>query len=79
MATELTGGCELAELMANHILGDVDGYELIAIVNSYRVAHEVRANHGSTCPCLYDILLATLIHSKHFLLEANCYIWTFLK
>jgi hypothetical protein len=50
MALERTGQCELAELVADHVLVDVNGNVLAAIVHSYRQADELGQDGGTARP-----------------------------
>ena len=45
MSTEATGGCKLTELMANHVLSNVDRDKFITVMNCNSVSHEVRGDH----------------------------------
>src|SRR5206468_7385928 len=49
---------ELAEPVADHVLGHVDGNELLAVVHGQRVAHELRRDRRPPRPRLEDLLLA---------------------
>src|SRR5687767_10488501 len=52
---------ELAEVMAHHVLGDVDGDELAAVVHGERVSHELRRDRRAPRPRLEDLLLARAV------------------
>src|SRR5699024_5744213 len=67
MAGELPGGGELAELVADHILGHIDRHMLAAVVNGEGVADELREDGGGAAPGLDDALLAALVHGFDFL------------
>ena len=71
MAAELAGGCELTELVAYHVFGDVHGDELVAIVHGEGVADELGCDHGRAAPGLDDVLLAGSIHVGYLLLELH--------
>ena len=45
MTTEATGGCELTELVTDHILSNVDRDKFVTVMNCNSVSHEVRGNH----------------------------------
>ena len=62
MAAEGTGGGELAQLMTDHVLCDIDGNVLLSVVNGYGVTDHIGEDCGCSGPCLYDGLLAALIH-----------------
>ena len=62
MALKGTGGGELAQLVADHILGDVDGHVLLAIVDGNGVTDEVGEDGGGAAPGLQDALLTGLVH-----------------
>ena len=79
VSTELAGGGKLSELVAYHVFGNVNGDELVSVVHCYGVAYEIRADHRSTGPSLYHILLATLVHGENLLLERDSDEGTFLK
>lgn len=61
MAAEDAGGSELAKLVTHHVLGDVHGDELVAIVHGNSLTHEVGRNHRSSRPCLDGNLLVGLL------------------
>ena len=78
MTSKVAGGGELAQLVADHLLGDVNRDELVSVVNSDRMADEVRRDHAGTGPGLdHFLLLATIIHSKNSLLQNFLDIGTF--
>ena len=78
MAFECSGRREFAELVAYHILSDVNRNELVSIMNCDSMADEVRGDHTGTGPGLHDLLLlATIIHSKNSLFQGFLDIWTF--
>src|SRR5262249_16336003 len=58
MGPEGPRGSELAELVADHRLGDVDGHVLAAVVDGDGVAHHVGDDRGAPAPRLDDALLA---------------------
>ena len=61
MTLEGTGGHELAQLVADHILGDVNGHVLAAVVDGKGVAHEGGEDGGTAAPGLQHLLLAGLV------------------
>ena len=71
VTTESTRGGELAELVANHVFGNVDRDKLVAVVDSECVSYELGGNHGGAAPGLDYRLLAGLLHSSHLLLKLN--------
>ena len=50
MTFESPGECELAQLVANHLIGDVDRHVLLAVVHGNGQADELGQNHGATRP-----------------------------
>jgi len=52
MALESPGECELAQLVANHLIGDVDRHVLLAVVDGDGQADELGQDHGATRPGL---------------------------
>jgi hypothetical protein len=42
---ESPGECELAQLVANHLIGDVDRYVLLAVMHSDRQTDELGQDH----------------------------------
>ena len=78
MTPEVAGGGELAQLVADHLLGDVNRDKLVSVVNSDSMADEVRGDHAGTGPGLDHLFfLATIIHSKNSLLQGFLDVWTF--
>src|SRR5262245_267205 len=51
-------GDELAELVPDHVLGDVNGQELVPVVDGQRVADELRQDRAAPRPGLEHPLLA---------------------
>src|SRR5262245_8817868 len=58
---------KLAELVSDHVLGDVHGNELLAVVDRHRVADHFRHHRRSTRPGLDDLLLVRSIHRLELL------------
>ena len=71
VAAESTRGGELAELVANHVFGNVDRDKLVAVVDSECVSYELGGNHGGAAPGLDYRLLAGLFHGSYLLLELD--------
>ena len=57
MAAEGPGGRELTQLMAHHVLLDVDGHVLPTIMDSDGVAHEGGEDGRAAAPGFQDLLL----------------------
>src|SRR4029079_18468382 len=53
---------ELAELVPDHVLGDVDRHELAAVVHRERMADHLRRDGGAARPGLDDLLVALAVH-----------------
>ena len=62
MSTEVSRRNELAQFVANHILGHVYRNVLLAVIHSDRVTDEGRENGRAAGPRLDDALVALLIH-----------------
>ena len=62
MAAEGAGGRELTQLVADHILLDIDGHVLAAVVNGNGVAHEGGEDGRAPAPGLEDLLLVLRVH-----------------
>ena len=78
MAFESSGRREFAELVAHHVLSDVNRNELVSIMNCDSVAYEVRGDHAVVGLCIHDLLRrATIIHSKNSLFQGLLDVWTF--
>src|SRR5699024_1203917 len=61
VAAEGAGGRKLAQLVADHVLGDVDGNVAAPVVNGYRMPDEGREYRRGAAPGLQDLLLAGLV------------------
>ena len=61
---------ELAELVAHHVLRDVDRDELVAVVHGERVADELRRDRAAARPGLEHVLLAAAVHRLDLLARA---------
>src|SRR5690349_11629901 len=70
VATEHARGNELAELVADHVLGHVDRDELVAVVHGERVPDELGQDRAAARPRLEDALLARTIHALDLLHQA---------
>jgi len=79
MSLEFAGGNELAELMANHVLGDEDGDVGLSIVDAERVAHEFRGDGAGPGPSADDFLLARGLHGLHLLEKFRIDVDSFFK
>ena len=64
---------KLAELVADHIFGDIDGYMTAAVMNSDRVAYEGGEDRGASGPGLEDLLITGLVELFHALEQLGCY------
>ena len=62
MTAESAGRRELAQLVSDHILGNIHGDVAATIMNGNCVTNESRENCGSAAPGLKDLFLAGLIH-----------------
>src|SRR4051794_36393603 len=69
VALERTGQGELAELVADHVLGDVHRDELPPVVDGHRVTDHVRNDRRPPRPGLDDLLVALAIHRFDLLRE----------
>src|SRR6266498_3974964 len=63
VAAEDAGRHEFAELVPDHVLGDVDRDELVAVVHRERVAHEFRQDGAAPRPGLEHALVAAAVES----------------
>src|SRR5439155_17869875 len=61
VAAEQPGRGEFAELVAHHVLGDVDGDELVPVVHRERMAHEIGRDGAAPRPGLEHLLLVPLV------------------
>src|SRR4051812_10052988 len=61
MELERAGGGELAQLVTDHRLGDVDGHVLATVVDGDGVADHLRDDRRSARPRLDDALLTLLV------------------
>ena len=57
MAAEGTGGSKLTQLVADHVLLDIHGHVLPAVMDSDGVADEGGEDGGAAAPGLEDLLL----------------------
>lgn len=69
MSLEGPGGRELAELMADHVLSDVDGDERLAVVHTEGVADEIGSDGRTTGPGLDGLPCGRLDRLLDFLEE----------
>ncbi|MNJ61071.1 hypothetical protein D3C77_568420 [compost metagenome] len=57
MTLERTGQCELAQLVTDHVLVDINGNVLLAVVHSDRQTDELGQDRGTTRPGLDRLLV----------------------
>ena len=69
MTTEIARGGELAELVTHHVLSDVNGNELVSVVDSDRLTYEVRRDHTCTRPSFDDRLFVAFRLGDYFRFE----------
>ena len=62
MAAEGTGGSKLAQLVADHIFGDVYRNMTAAVVYCDGVRYHIREDSRSARPCFEDLLLVIFVH-----------------
>src|SRR5207245_2594453 len=60
---------ELAQPMADHVLGDEDRHVTASVVHRDRVADHRRGDHGRSRPGLHDLLLVPAVEDVDLLLE----------
>src|SRR6266850_4565156 len=69
VAAEHAGRHELAQLVTHHVLGDVDGNELVAVVHGERVPDELGKNGATARPGLEHALVPAAIEPLDLLDE----------
>src|SRR6266849_6796269 len=69
---------ELTDLVSDHVLGDVDGDELVPVVHRERVAHEVGRDGAAPRPRLEHLLLVLLVEHPDFFEERRLHVRAFL-
>lgn len=79
MAGELAGRCKLAQLVANHVLGNVHGHMLAAVMDGEGVTDELGEDGGGAAPGLHDALLASLVQSLNLLVQGRQNVRALLK
>src|SRR3972149_416373 len=70
---------KLAQLVADHVLGDVDRDVAPAVVDSNGVAHHLRENRARPTPRPDDLLLPALVHLLDLPKELRAYERTLLQ
>src|SRR5688572_11811655 len=66
---EGAGGRELAELVADHVLGDVHGYELLPVIDGQRVPDHLGRDGGAPRPRLHHLAIVGRVHGLDLLGE----------
>ena len=59
VGTEDAGWCEFAEFVTNHVFGDVDGDECLAVMDREVVTNEIGSDHGVAAPGLNRFTIGT--------------------
>src|SRR5574342_369713 len=57
--------------MSDHVLGDINGNELLAIMHRHGVANEFRCYRGPSGPRLYNLFFSGSIPGLNFFHEAS--------
>src|SRR3954453_16448060 len=76
---ERAGRRELAELVTDHRLRDVDGHVLAPVVHGDGVAHHLRDDRGAARPRLDDALLVGRVEVVHLLEQVAVHERTLLE
>ena len=66
MTTERTSHREFAELMADHVFGDLDRDELLAVIDGESKSDHIRDDCGTTGPGFDSLFLVGASHSLGF-------------
>ena len=66
-------GREFAELVADHVFGDIDSYKFSAIVDVEVQADEVGSDYRTPRPSLYWLAGVRLLGFVDFILETGVY------
>ena len=78
MALEGAGGRELAELVPDHVLGDVDGDELLPVVDGERVTDHLGHDRRTARPGLHHALVPRRVEGDDLLQEVPVHEGAFL-
>src|SRR5687768_7129175 len=79
MAAEMARRRELAQLVADHVLGDVDGHVAPAVVHRDRVADHLREDGRGARPRLEHALFAAAVHLLDAAEQLDVDEWTLLE
>ena len=71
VALEGTGGNELTQLVANHVLSHIHRHMLAAVVDGKGVTNEFGEDRGGAAPGLDDLLLAGSVHRFNVLHKSS--------
>ena len=71
VALEGTGGNELTQLVANHVLSHIHRHMLAAVMHGKSVTNELGEDRGGTAPGLDDLLLAGSVHRFNVLHKSS--------
>src|SRR3990170_804148 len=69
VAAEGPGRGELAKLVPDHVLGDVDRHVAAPVVDRHGMPHHLREDRAGPAPCADDLLLPALVHLLDLLEE----------
>ena len=70
MASKCSGGRELTQLMADHVLGHIDRYMLSSVVNSKGMTYEFREDCGTSGPGFDNLLVALSVQGFNLFEQA---------
>lgn len=77
VSSEYTGRSELTQLVADHVFGNIDRDELVAVVHCNGEAYEIRGDHRGAGPSLDGRFFARCLGVKYALFQFVVYIGTF--
>lgn len=77
MTLEFSREGKLAELVPDHLLSDINRYEVLSVVDRKGEAYELRRNVGVSRPRFYDLFITLFDHLHDLLKELLINVWAF--
>ena len=77
MASKSPRRGKLTQFMSNHVLRDIHGNELVAVVDGNRVADEIRRNGRATRPSFHHALVTRTVQQLDLPLQTVVDVRTF--
>lgn len=77
VATEISGGCELTQLVTNHRLVTKNLDKFLTLMNQESVANKIRRDHTGSAPGFDGSFITGLFLLEHLAQQLRINVWSF--